>query len=142
MSEASIRLTAPANHLPEWRQALNIAVENYQSTRSWYEENQDSPSAEQDMDAAAGEIDKIMKQYGVLIVLSLLDEVGELQEHPKAAGPELKPANLVNKFYERYPAASFKSDTERASALGYFMAGAELQCFGEFVKYEDLYSDE
>ncbi len=66
----------------------------------------------------------------------------ELQEHRKAAEPELKPANLVNKFYERYPVASFKSDTERAEALGYFMAGAELQCFGEFVKYEELCSDE
>lgn len=66
----------------------------------------------------------------------------ELQEHRKAAEPELKPANLTNKFYERYPLASFKSDTERAAALGYFMAGAELQCFGEFVKYEDLCGDE
>ena len=66
----------------------------------------------------------------------------ELQEHRKAAGPELKPANLINKFYERYPVASFKSDTERAAALGYFMAGAELQCFGEFVKYEDMFCDE
>jgi len=135
MSKATMRLTAPENHLPEWRQALNIAVENYQSTRAWYEKNQDSPSAEQDMDAAAGEIDKILKQYRALIVLSLLDEVGDLQEHRKAAVPELKPANLVYKFYERYPVASFRSDTERASALGYFMAGAELQCFGEFVKY-------
>ncbi|HAT3955624.1 TPA: hypothetical protein I9Y43_004272 [Kluyvera ascorbata] len=51
-------------------------------------------------------------------------------------------AKLTNKFYERYPVASFKSDTERAAALGYFMAGAELQCFGEFVKYEDLCGDE
>ena len=66
----------------------------------------------------------------------------ELQEHRKAAEPELKPANLVNKFYERYPIASFKSDTERAAALGYFMAGAELQCFGEFIKYEELCGDE
>lgn len=63
-------------------------------------------------------------------------------EHRKAAEQELKPANLVNNFYERYPVASFKSDSERAAALGYFMAGAELQCFGEFVQYEDLYSDE
>ena len=66
----------------------------------------------------------------------------ELQEHRKAAEPELKPAKLINKFYERYPLASFKSDAERAAALGYFMAGAELQCFGEFVKYEDLCGDE
>lgn len=55
---------------------------------------------------------------------------------------ELKIANLINKFYERYPLSGFKSDTERAEALGYFMAGAELQCFGEFIKYEDLCGDE
>ncbi|EDY9313254.1 hypothetical protein GP163_002522 [Salmonella enterica] len=56
--------------------------------------------------------------------------------------PELKIAELANKFYERYPLATFKSDGERAEAFGYFMAGAELQCFGEFVKYEDLCGDE
>lgn len=66
----------------------------------------------------------------------------ELQQYRKAATPELKPANLINKFYERYPLSEFKNDGERAGALGYFMAGAELQCFGEFVKYEDLCSDE
>lgn len=56
--------------------------------------------------------------------------------------PELKPAELINKFYERYPIATFKTEPERAEALGYFMAGAELQCFGEFVKYEELCGDE
>lgn len=66
--------------LPEWRKALNSAVENYQSAQSWYEENRDSPSAGQDMDAAEGEIEKLLKQYGVLIVLSLMDEIDELQE--------------------------------------------------------------
>lgn len=66
----------------------------------------------------------------------------ELQERRKVAEPELKPANLANKFYERYPLATFKSDSERAEAFGYFMAGAELQCFGEFIKYEDLCGDE
>lgn len=66
----------------------------------------------------------------------------ELQERRKAAEPELKPANLANKFYERYPLATFKSDSERAEAFGYFMAGAELQCFGEFIRYEDLCGDE
>lgn len=68
------------NKLPEWRKALNSAVENYQSTQAWYEENQDSPSAGQDMDAAEGEIEKLIKQYGVLIVLSLMDEIDELQD--------------------------------------------------------------
>ncbi len=66
----------------------------------------------------------------------------ELQERRKTAEPELNPANLANKFYERYPLATFKSDSERAEAFGYFMAGAELQCFGEFIKYEDLCGDE
>ncbi|EDQ7101130.1 hypothetical protein IOS36_001000 [Salmonella enterica] len=37
------------NKLPEWRKALNKAVENYQSTQAWYEENPDNPSAEQDV---------------------------------------------------------------------------------------------
>ena len=78
------------------------------------------------------------------IVADAIKGLEELLERRKAIAvePELKPASLVNKFYERYPVASFKSDTERAAALGYFMAGAELQCFGEFVKYEDLCGDE
>ncbi len=79
---------------------------------------------------------------GLRAALANVTVPAELQEHRKAVEPELKPANLVNKFYERYPVASFKSDTERAAALGYFMAGAELQCFGEFVKYEDMFCDE
>lgn len=68
------------NKLPEWRKTLNKSVENYQSMRAWYEENPDNPSAEQDMDAAKGDIEKLLKQYGVLIVLSLMDEIDELQE--------------------------------------------------------------
>ncbi|EDW0111617.1 hypothetical protein AYT02_004434 [Salmonella enterica] len=55
---------------------------------------------------------------------------------------ELKIAELINKFYERYQLASFNKDTDRAEALGYFLAGAELQCFGEFIKYEELFGDE
>ncbi|EME9744313.1 hypothetical protein V1433_003262 [Salmonella enterica] len=60
----------------------------------------------------------------------------------EANKPELKIAELINKFYERYPLASFNKDTDRAEALGYFLAGAELQCFGEFIKYEELFGDE
>ncbi|QFH68043.1 hypothetical protein FR773_25725 (plasmid) [Leclercia adecarboxylata] len=56
--------------------------------------------------------------------------------------PELKMAELINKFYERYPLETFKSDTERSAALDYFMAGAELQCFGVFINYADLAVDE
>lgn len=72
--------TISNNKLPEWRKTLNKSVENYQSMRAWYEENPDNPSAEQDMDAAKGDIEKLLKQYGVLIVLSLMDEIDELQE--------------------------------------------------------------
>lgn len=72
--------TISNNKLPEWRKALNSAVENYQSTQAWYEENPDNPSAEQDMDAAEGDIEKLIRQYGVLIVLSLMDEIDELQD--------------------------------------------------------------
>ena len=85
------------NKLPEWRKSLNEAVENYQSTCAWYEENQDSPSAEQDMDAAAGEIEKLIKQYGVLIVLNLLDEIDGLQERRKA--DSAKVANMEPVFF-------------------------------------------
>lgn len=83
------------NKLPEWRKALNSAVENYQSMQAWYEENQDSPSAGQDMDAAEGEIEKLIKQYGALIVLSLMDEIDELQELRKADSAE--PFGFVTK---------------------------------------------
>lgn len=68
------------NKLPEWRKTLNKSVENYQSMQAWYEENQDNPSAGQDMDAAEGDIEKLIRQYGVLIVLSLMDEIDELQD--------------------------------------------------------------
>ncbi|MCO5616219.1 hypothetical protein LF824_17555 [Citrobacter freundii] len=90
------------NKLPEWRKSLNEAVENYQSTRAWYEENQDSPSAEQDMDAAAGEIAKLIKQYGVLIVLNLLDEIDELQERRKADNNERQPSPVLMWLSESY----------------------------------------
>lgn len=49
----------------------------------------------------------------------------------------LNTAKLINKFYERYPLKTFANDCERAEALGYFMAGAELQCFGDFIAYDD-----
>jgi hypothetical protein len=67
--------------------------------------------------------------------------LASLEAEPKKE-PELKMAHLIKKFYERYPLAEFKSDTERSEALGYFMAGAELQCFGEFINYAELMGDE
>lgn len=60
----------------------------------------------------------------------------ELQERRK-----FDQAKLINKFYERYPLDTFNSDSERAKALGYYMAGAELQRCGEFIVYEDANCD-
>lgn len=76
--------TISNNKPPEWRKTLNKCVENYQLTRAWYEENPDNPAAEQDMDAAEGDIEKLLKQHGVLIVLNLLDEIDELQERHRS----------------------------------------------------------
>ena len=82
---------------------------------------------------AAGTVDELVKALE-----AAEKRIAELQ----APAPELKMAHLINKFYERYPLAEFKSDTERSAALGYFMAGAELQCFGEFINYAELMGDE
>lgn len=76
-----------------------------------------------------------------LIAIREKENKSEAIQDPRKPA-ELKIAELANKFYERYPLTTFKSDGERAEAFGYFMAGAELQCFGEFVKYEDLCGDE
>lgn len=73
---------------------------------------------------------------------SQLEEAEKRIAELEAPAPELKLAHLINKFYERYPLAEFKSDTERSAALGYFMTGAELQCFGEFINYAELMGDE
>lgn len=68
------------NKLPEWRTALDKCVENYQSTRAWYEENRDSPAALDDMERAEDQLANFVKKYGFSIVLGLLDEIDELQE--------------------------------------------------------------
>lgn len=72
--------TITNNKLPEWRTALDKCVENYQSTRAWYEENRDSPAALDDMERAEDQLANFVKKYGFSIVLSLLDEIDELQE--------------------------------------------------------------
>lgn len=99
-----------------------------------------------DLVAAAHQLSKKLDEPDATMVRQMathLDiQAGSVKKHRETANSELKPANLINKFYERYPLSEFKNDSERATALGYFMAGAELQCFGEYVKYEDMFIDE
>lgn len=72
--------TITNNELPEWRTALDKCVENYQSTRAWYEENRDSPAALDDMERAEDQLANFVKKCGFSIVMGLLDEIDELQE--------------------------------------------------------------
>lgn len=72
--------TITNNKLPEWRTALDKCVENYQSTRAWYEENRDSPTALDDMERTEDQLANFVRKCGFSIVLSLLDEIDELQE--------------------------------------------------------------
>ncbi|WP_183070287.1 hypothetical protein [Salmonella enterica] len=71
------------NKLTEWRSTLDKCVENYQSTRAWYEENRDSPAALDDMERAEDQLTKFVRKYGFRVVLDLLDEIDELQERRK-----------------------------------------------------------
>lgn len=72
------------NKLTEWRSTLDKCVENYQSTRAWYEENRDSPAALDDMERAEDQLTKFVRKCGFRVVLDLLDEIDELQERRKA----------------------------------------------------------
>lgn len=45
-------------------------------------------------------------------------------------------AHLINKFYERYPLESFKTDEDRSFALGAFLSGAEIQRLGEYIEWD------
>lgn len=76
------------NKLPEWRKTLDKCVENYQSTRAWYEENRDSPAALDDMERAEDQLANFVRKCGFSIVLSLLDEIDKLQERRKADNQE------------------------------------------------------
>lgn len=80
--------TITNNKLPEWRTALDKYVENYQSTRAWYEENRDSPAALDDMERAEDQLANFVRKCGFSIVLGLLDEIDELQERRKADNQE------------------------------------------------------
>lgn len=71
-----------------------------------------------------------------------LSYLGRENDEEKYDATKFDPALLINKFYERYPLSGFKSDSERAEALGYFIAGAELQRLGKFIEYNDEDDDD
>lgn len=71
------------------------------------------------------------------VAITSLSYLGRETDDEKYDATKFDQAFLINKFYERYPLSEFKSDSERAEALGYFMAGAELQRLGKFIEYND-----
>lgn len=87
--------TITNNKLPEWRTALDKCVENYQSTRAWYEENRDSPAALDDMERAEDQLANFVRKCGFSILLGLLDEIDELQDRRRADNDE--PFGFVTK---------------------------------------------
>lgn len=71
------------------------------------------------------------------VAITSLSYLGRENDDEKYDATKFDQAFLINRFYERYPLSEFKSDSERAEALGYFMAGAELQRLGKFIEYND-----
>ncbi|RNM07726.1 hypothetical protein [Dickeya undicola] len=61
------------------------------------------------------------------------DEMLQSSGNSEQLKPSLDTAKLFNKFYERYPLETFACDGDRAQAAGYFMSGAEIQCFGQYI---------
>lgn len=74
----------PNKQLTDKRDRLRQAAKNYQSTLSWYQENLDSPNAEQDCDEATAAFKREIGHRETDIVADLLDEIDELQERLKA----------------------------------------------------------
>ena len=56
-------------------QALREAAQNYQSMLAWYQENPDSPNAEQDCVAALAAFKREIRHREVDIIADLLDEL-------------------------------------------------------------------
>ncbi|EPQ2321760.1 hypothetical protein QDT93_001016 [Klebsiella pneumoniae] len=68
------------SQLTEKRARLRKAAQDYQSTLSWYQENLDSPNAEQDCDEASAGFKREIGYREMDIIADLLDEIDELQE--------------------------------------------------------------
>ncbi|CAA0355139.1 hypothetical protein AI2828V5_1358 [Klebsiella oxytoca] len=74
----------PNKQLTDKHDRLRQAAKNYQSTLSWYQENLDSPNAEQDCDEATAAFKREIGYREMDIIADLLDEMDELQERLKA----------------------------------------------------------
>ncbi|CAM7559787.1 Eaa1 [Klebsiella pneumoniae] len=72
------------NQLTEKRARLRKAAQDYQSSLSWYQENLDSPNAEQDCDESSAAFKREIGYREMDIIADLLDEIDELQERGKA----------------------------------------------------------
>lgn len=88
------------NKLTDKRVQLRKAAQDYQSSLSWYQENLDSPNAEQDFDEASAAFKREIAHREMDIIADLLDELDEVQERCKAeAVPEEMPmpkASMMN----------------------------------------------
>ncbi len=71
------------NQLTEKRARLRKAAQDYQSSLSWYQENLDSPNAEQDCDESSAAFKREIGYREMDIIADLLDEIDELQERRK-----------------------------------------------------------
>lgn len=71
------------NQLTEKRARLRKAAQDYQSSLSWYQENLDSPNAEQDCDESSAAFKREIGYREMDIIADLLDEIDELQEPRK-----------------------------------------------------------
>lgn len=71
------------SQLTEKRARLRKAAQDYQSSLSWYQENLDSPNAEQDCDESSAAFKREIGYREMDIIADLLDEIDELQERRK-----------------------------------------------------------
>lgn len=90
--------------------------------------------SQEDLDVLKGMINRDGFIAHAVTSLSCLGREDDGEEYDAT---KFDQAFLINKFYERYPLSGFKSDSERAEALSYFIAGAELQRLGKFIEYND-----
>lgn len=94
----------PAKHSTDKRARLRQSAQDYQSALSWYQENLDSPNAEQDCDEATAAFKREIGHREMDIIADLLDEMDELQKRLKAT-MDSEPVAWINGCNKSVPAA-------------------------------------